>query len=100
MPLREQTIGDLKRLCGVRDPLTGREVKHNGRFAMGACQGRFCAAATAQLMARLRPDLASPGPKDLTGQRWPIRPVSIAALVAGTDQTDTILPDSKTTKET
>lgn len=94
-----RTVGDLKRLYGTDDPLTGREVKHNGRFAMGACQGRFCAANTAALMARLRPDVKGPTPRDLTGQRWPIRPVSIGALIAGTDQPDTSSQDGKTTKE-
>lgn len=94
-----RTVGDLKRLCAVADPLTGREVKHNGRFAMGACQGRFCAANTAALMARLRPDLPSPTPRDLTGQRWPIRPISIGALIAGTAQPNASPQDGQTTKE-
>ncbi|MCL6710014.1 FAD-dependent oxidoreductase [Pseudomonas sp. R2.Fl] len=74
------TVGDLRRLCGRPDPLTGREIKHNGRFAMGACQGRFCAENTAALMALLRPETPPPVPEDLTGRRWPVRPVSIGAL--------------------
>lgn len=94
-----RTVGDLKRLCGASDPLTGREVKHNGRFAMGACQGRFCAVNTAALMAKLRPDLSSTSPADLTGKRWPIRPVSLGALIAGTDKLDTSSQDVQTTKE-
>lgn len=75
-----KTVGDLRRLCDRADRLTGREVKHNGRFAMGACQGRFCAANTAALMAELNRDGPNPAAEDLTGRRWPIRPVSIAAL--------------------
>lgn len=75
-----KTVGDLRRLCDRADRLTGREVKHNGRFAMGACQGRFCAANTAALMAELNPDGTGPSTEDLTGRRWPVRPVSIAAL--------------------
>lgn len=75
-----KTVGDLRRLCERPDPLTGREVKHNGRFAMGACQGRFCAANTAALMAEIRPDVPAPRAEDLTGRRWPVRPVSISAL--------------------
>lgn len=75
-----RTVGDLRRLCGQADRLSGREVKHNGRFAMGACQGRFCAANTAALMAEIRPDAPPPSAEDLTGHRWPVRPVSIAAL--------------------
>lgn len=83
-----RTLGDLKSLCGTPDPLSGREVKQNGRFAMGACQGRFCAENTARLMAELRPDVAPPSANDLTGRRWPIRPVSIGALVrASNDRT-------------
>jgi len=75
-----KTVGDLRRLCDRADRLTGREVKHNGRFAMGACQGRFCAANTAALMAEINPDGPAPSSEDLTGRRWPVRPVSIAAL--------------------
>jgi D-hydroxyproline dehydrogenase subunit alpha len=77
-----RTIGDLKRLLAGVDVKSGREVKHNGRFAMGACQGRFCAANAAELMTQLRPDAPSVAATDLTGQRWPLRPVPIAALVA------------------
>jgi hypothetical protein len=77
-----KTIGDLKHLLAVADMKSGREVKHNGRFSMGACQGRFCAANTAELMTRLRPAAPPVVAADLTGHRWPLRPVSIAALVA------------------
>lgn len=75
-----KTVGDLRQLCDRADKLSGREVKHNGRFAMGACQGRFCAANTAALMAELNRDVPNAAAEDLTGRRWPIRPVSIAAL--------------------
>ena len=75
-----KTIGDLRSLCERPDRLTGREIKHNGRFAMGLCQGRFCAANTAALMAEIWPQAPAPVAVDLTGRRWPIRPVSIAAL--------------------
>jgi thioredoxin reductase len=83
-----RTVGDLRNLVDRDDALTGREVKHNGRFAMGSCQGRFCAAATAALMSELRPGDPPASAKDITGQRWPLRPVSIAALIhAAPDQT-------------
>lgn len=81
-----KTVGDLRRLCDRADRLTGREVKHNGRFAMGACQGRFCAANTAALMAEINPAAPSPAAEDLTGRRWPVRPISIAALTGATSQ--------------
>lgn len=84
-----RTVGDLKTLLTVKDGLSGREVKHNGRFAMGSCQGRFCAANTAALMAQLRPDMPTPTPGDLTGRRWPVRPVSIAALVSAASEEKT-----------
>lgn len=77
-----KTVGELRRLCDRADRLTGREVKHNGRFAMGACQGRFCAANTAALMAEINPGGPVPSTEDLTGRRWPVRPVSIAALTS------------------
>ncbi|CAN7727212.1 FAD-dependent oxidoreductase [Neorhizobium sp. LjRoot104] len=80
-----RTLADLKTLCDAPDPLSGREVKHNGRFAMGACQGRFCAENTARLMAELRPDVRPPSASDLTGRRWPLRPISIGALVRASD---------------
>lgn len=75
-----RTAGDLRRLCERSDPLSGREVKHNGRFAMGACQGRFCAENTAAFIAQINKGRNAPVAQDLTGQRWPVRPVSIAAL--------------------
>lgn len=77
-----RTVGDLKRLLTGADLKSGREVKHNGRFAMGSCQGRFCAANAAELMTQLRPDAPPVIASDLTGQRWPLRPVPIATLVA------------------
>lgn len=83
-----KTIGDLRRLCGRDDSLSGREIKHNGRFAMGACQGRFCAANTAAAMAELKPDDTAPSAQDLTGRRWPVRPISIAALTGAASLPD------------
>jgi D-hydroxyproline dehydrogenase subunit alpha len=77
-----RTLGDLKHLIAGVDAKTGREIKHAGRFAMGTCQGRFCAANVAELMNELRTDAPPVTAQDLTGQRWPLRPVSIAALVA------------------
>lgn len=75
-----RTAGDLYRLVERSDALSGREVKHNGRFAMGACQGRFCAHHVAAVMNELTPNRPNVEARDLTGQRWPLRPTSIAAL--------------------
>jgi NADPH-dependent 2,4-dienoyl-CoA reductase/sulfur reductase-like enzyme len=80
-----RTVGDLRALLTASDALSGREIKHVGRFTMGACQGRFCADNVAALTRTLRPEAPPPTPQDLTGRRWPIRPVSIAALVATSD---------------
>jgi NADPH-dependent 2,4-dienoyl-CoA reductase/sulfur reductase-like enzyme len=90
-----RTVGDLKALCDRADALTGREIKHNGRFAMGACQGRFCADNTALLMARFRADRPAAMPEDLTGRRWPARPVPISALIAGTQSDETNAQDDQ-----
>ncbi len=63
---------------------SAHEIRVVGRFAMGACQGRFC-ARNAQVLA------AQAGvafePQDLHGSvpRWPLRPVSVAALAAYTE---------------
>lgn len=63
---------------------SAHEIRVVGRFAMGACQGRFCARATQQLAAHTRVTFE---PRDLHGSvpRWPLRPVSVAALAAYAD---------------
>ncbi|RDL47312.1 Hydrogen cyanide synthase subunit HcnB [Ensifer sp. M14] len=83
-----RTVGDLRLLAQRSDGLSGREAKHNGRFSMGVCQGRFCAANVAEML-NLISTLQTPAvAHDLTGQRWPIRPVSIGALTCATSQHD------------
>ncbi|MFE0017314.1 FAD-dependent oxidoreductase [Mesorhizobium sp. NPDC059054] len=67
---------------------TGRsafETRLVGRFCMGSCQGRFCRANVARL--------AGFDPVSLEGRgrgypRWPIRPVSVAALCAAEIEED------------
>ena len=75
-----KTIGDLRALIGGSKGLQAREVKLNGRFSMGACQGRFCAAWTAAIMRRLSGD-DGPTARDFTGRRWPTRPVPVSAFL-------------------
>jgi thioredoxin reductase len=77
----QRSVGDLRALLAGNDIPSPREIKLNGRFCMGSCQGRFCADAVAELMALARPDAPRPLVTDLTGLRWPIRPTSIASLV-------------------
>lgn len=60
---------------------TDRQLRLDGRFSMGACQGRFCAEWVARLAA---PDTEKPR---LGAARWPARPISIADLLAAPDET-------------
>jgi len=64
---------------------SAHEIRVVGRFAMGACQGRFCARAAQALAAQAGVAFE---PQDLRGSvpRWPLRPVSVAALAAYTDE--------------
>ncbi|WP_028028919.1 FAD-dependent oxidoreductase [Gemmobacter nectariphilus] len=73
-----RTVNDLRALGP--DP-TDRQLRLDGRFSMGPCQGRFCAEWTARLAA---PD--TPKPR-LGAPRWPARPIAIADLLATPDET-------------
>lgn len=77
-----RTVGQLRAMVDSVDPMSAREIKLNGRFSMGACQGRFCAEWTLELIAALRSERSPPAIAELTGRRWPIRPVSLQALAA------------------
>ncbi|MGA1325498.1 MAG: FAD-dependent oxidoreductase [Rubrivivax sp.] len=70
-----RTLGDLRRLGPAP---TVRELRLLGRFGMGACQGRYCLETVAQLCAASGGDLDA---AQIAADRWPWRPVSIAALV-------------------
>ncbi len=74
-----RTVGQLRAMLTEPDPVGPREIKLNGRFGMGSCQGRFCADNVQALIAAARPG-AETGP--LSRDRWPARPVLIAALAA------------------
>ncbi|MFN3547081.1 MAG: FAD-dependent oxidoreductase [Mesorhizobium sp.] len=80
-----RTVGDLRAML-AEGALSPREIKLNGRFGMGLCQGRFCADSVLQLIAAARPDDPALAVARLSRDRWPVRPVSIAALAAE-DQT-------------
>lgn len=77
-----RTAGDLRSLLAGHDGLSGREVKLNGRFAMGSCQGRFCADATVDFLRGCGAGTPTLEASHLTGSRWPVRPVGIATLLA------------------
>lgn len=65
-----------RRAASLMSGISPREAKLVGRFGMGACQGRFCAAATARMLggyaaaSDFRPAIL----------RWPLRPISAEAL--------------------
>lgn len=60
---------------------SAHELRLVGRFAMGACQGRFCAHAASALAHERGIDF---DPAALNGDvlRWPLRPVALTALAA------------------
>ncbi|KUL94645.1 hypothetical protein DK26_17195 [Bosea sp. WAO] len=61
---------------------SAREIRLMGRFGLGACQGRFCGPMLAELRGEALPSASPP--------RWPLRPVSLAALANfSMDQTET-----------
>lgn len=76
-----RTLGDLKAL-GEQPSV--REIRLLGRFAMGACQGRFCG----HWVQRLSGTQDMPGRSALTGAHWPSRPLSIQALVTPAGHSD------------
>lgn len=71
-----RTLADLRALGPAP---TARALRLDGRFAMGACQGRFCAEWVGRLS-----DLKAP-PKPIGAARWPSRPISVADLLATSD---------------
>lgn len=73
----QKTVGDLRHLL-VRPEVSAKEIKLNGRFGMGRCQGRFCAKWTLDLVSEIAG--VSYPLESLTGNRWPIRPISIGAI--------------------
>ncbi|WP_322883438.1 FAD-dependent oxidoreductase (plasmid) [Sinorhizobium medicae] len=79
-----RTIGHLKEQLAGPDAVSARELRLNGRFGMGACQGRFCSEWALSLMSELRRSAGVPAsPPDFaeTGVcRWPLRPVALSSL--------------------
>lgn len=68
-------------LAALAEDASAREVRLMGRFGLGACQGRLCGPMIEALRAQPLPATSSP--------RWPLRPVSVAALARLTaDETE------------
>ncbi len=65
---------------------SAHELRLVGRFGMGACQGRFCAQHLSSLAHERGIDF---DPTALNGDvlRWPLRPVSLAALAGYVEST-------------
>lgn len=76
-----RTLGQLRALLTAGDPVSVREIKLNGRFGMGACQGRFCAEWVASFVASQRGDSSPPQVSEIVGSRWPVKPVPISTFV-------------------
>lgn len=84
-----RTVNDLRALGP--NP-RARQLRLDGRFAMGPCQGRFCGDWVARLASPDRrgpdipnPDIPNPG---IGAPRWPARPIAVADLLAATDETE------------
>ncbi len=68
-------------LAALAPDASAREIRLMGRFGLGACQGRFCGPMIAALRGQPLPAAIPP--------RWPLRPVSVAALARlTTDETE------------
>ena len=81
----QKSVGDLRRLLD-RPDVSAKEIRLIGRFAMGRCQGRFCARWTLDLAAEISG--VSHATESITGNRWPIRPITIGALARLANESD------------
>ena len=75
-----RTLGQLRSILAAADPVSPREIKLNGRFGMGACQGRFCTEWVASFVAHQRGG-SPPSVAEFVGNRWPVKPVSVSAFI-------------------
>jgi hypothetical protein len=71
-----RTLDDLRALGASPTP---RQLRLDGRFAMGPCQGRFCADWVNQLANSKTQQTGIGAP------RWPASPIAVADLLAATD---------------
>jgi len=73
-----RTVDDLRALGPSP---TARQLRLDGRFAMGPCQGRFCADWVNQLAHSKSPQSGIGAP------RWPASPIAVSDLLAATTDT-------------
>ena len=71
-----RTLADLRALGPAP---TARALRLDGRFAMGACQGRFCAEWVGRIIA------PTTAPQPIGATRWPTRPIAVADLLAASE---------------
>jgi NADPH-dependent 2,4-dienoyl-CoA reductase/sulfur reductase-like enzyme len=90
-----RTIGNLKAQMSGPDTVSARELRLNGRFGMGACQGRFCTEWTLSLMSELRPAAAPSRIAEMGACRWPLRPVPLSSLAKAGTNGDTGISEGK-----
>jgi hypothetical protein len=90
-----RTIGHLKAQMSGPDAVSARELRLNGRFGMGACQGRFCTEWTLSLMSELRPAAAPASFAEMGACRWPLRPVPLSSLAKAGMNGDTGIRERK-----
>ncbi|GCA49515.1 hydrogen cyanide synthase subunit HcnB [Sinorhizobium sp. KGO-5] len=90
-----RTIGHLKAQMSGLDTVSARELRLNGRFGMGACQGRFCTEWTLSLMSELRPAAAPASIAEMGACRWPLRPVPLSSLAKAGMSGDTGIRERK-----
>lgn len=90
------TVGTFKAMLTRNPGISPREVKLNGRFGMGSCQGRFCADNVAALLGQAQGGDVTIEASQLTGIRWPIRPVQISSLIRDGNDADTTQPKTRT----
>ncbi|WKL39575.1 FAD-dependent oxidoreductase (plasmid) [Sinorhizobium meliloti] len=84
-----RTISHLKAQLSGPDTVSARELRLNGRFGMGACQGRFCSEWTLSLMSELRPTASPSSIAEMGACRWPLRPVALSSLAKAGTNADT-----------
>ncbi len=81
----QKSIGDLREMLVTRG-VSAREIKLNGRFGMGRCQGRFCGKWVLDLLDEINGEPRKM--EELSGRRWPVRPISIGSLTGLGQQQD------------
>ena len=76
------TAGDIRRHAAL-GTLGPNQAKAFSRAGMGPCQGRFCAASVAEILAALQG--TSPGRIGTHRVRAPLKPVTLAEIAALAD---------------